>query len=345
MSGEHVLLEILDSVPQKRISETRRFAILVLGSLCCMCCSFSYAFNLIAPTMQQKYNLSQRDITTITTVGLVVQYSSLPYAFLYDHFGPLIVSALGLIYFVTGSVGMALCFQGIITGTVVRLSVLNAIMLSGCSMFDLTSCVTTPSHFPTRKGLVAALLKTFTGLGSAIVGALYIAFFNTRVDNYLFFLAAIGGVTGICAIAFMHLPSYHLTNYQLLHMEEDEKRVRLARKTQYLKQNPPLACFIYGFALITFLIVFLPTESALVTYLNLSSKYKAGFGIIVTIATLAFIGVAFPVAFIKELNYKRKSSSSFSSEPLSVNNNREAPYNSNNRVDNDTKACVTVSPE
>lgn len=129
--------------------------------------------------MQARYNLSQRDMSSIVTVGLVFQCSMLPYAFLYDYFGPTIIAAIATVQVPLGTLLLALCFMGQVEGSVVRLCVFNALMGSGCILFDLACCVTVLSHFPTHRGPVVALMKTFSGLGSAIFACPYSGFLWT----------------------------------------------------------------------------------------------------------------------------------------------------------------------
>lgn len=270
--GEEVHLEALATGPQKRINEYKRFAILLLGSLTMVCASFGYAFNLISDAMQSRYNFSLRDMTTITTCGLVFGFFLLPYGFLFDYAGPVPIAALAIVTVTVGTVCMALCFQGTIEGSVVKLSVFNAILNIGVSLFDLVACMTVISYFPTNRGAVIALLKVFAGLGSAIVGSLKSGFFGTHVDWYYYFLLAFSAVMGILII-FMRLPEYHLTGYEMTHLSDAEKEERLATKTQYLKQKPPMRRFAYAFVVLVLLIIYLPTESAVVSYKSLNKDY------------------------------------------------------------------------
>ncbi|KAK7194136.1 Protein Associated with Differentiation [Novymonas esmeraldas] len=297
-TNEEVVVLRLATGPQKRVGENKRFAILLLGSFGCIVCSFSYAWNLVAPSMQTRYKLSQRDLSTIVTVGLVVQYCVLPYAFLYDFLGPIPITAIGTVYFPLGTLLLALCFMGKIEGSVVRLSVFNAMMASGCSLFDLACCITVLSHFPSNRGPVVALLKTFTGLGSAIVACMYAGFFNSDPEKHFFFLFAIGIVVGGLCIAFLRLPPYHLTQLEERRLSEEEKERRVVTKAQYLRQEAPLRRFVWGFIILIVLIIYLPTQSALVSYLHWGTKPKLAFAIVTCILMFLFLIVAAPLPFL-----------------------------------------------
>ncbi|KPA76999.1 putative protein associated with differentiation 4 [Leptomonas pyrrhocoris] len=294
---EKVEIVKLASGPQKPVSEYKRFAILVLGSFGCIVCSFSYAWNLVSADMQERYHFTQRDMSTIVTVGLVVQYCVLPYAFLFDYLGPLPIVILATIYFPLGTLLLALCFMGKINGSVATLSVFNALMSCGCSLFDLGCCVTVLSYFPTNRGPVTALLKTFTGLGSALVACLYAGYFHSDPEKHFFFLFALALVVGVLCMVFLRLPEYHLTQYQLSHLPIEERQRRENTKAQYLRQKPPIWRFVYGFVILIVLIVFLPTQSALASYRHLDSSAKRAFAIVTTILTLLYLVVAAPVPF------------------------------------------------
>ncbi|CAM41944.2 hypothetical protein, conserved in leishmania [Leishmania braziliensis MHOM/BR/75/M2904] len=297
-TNEKVEIIRLATGPQEPINEYRRFATLVLGSFGCIVCSFSYAWNLISGTMQQRYDLTQRDLSTVVTVGLVVQYCVLPYAFLYDYLGPLPISILSTVYFALGTLLLALCFMDKVEGSVVRLCVFNAMMATGCALLDLTSCITVLSHFPTNRGPVTALLKTFTGLGSAIVACLYTGYFDSNAEKHFFFLFSMGLVVGILCIAFIRLPPYHLTQYEERRLPDEVKERRLATKAQYLRQEAPLRRFVLGFIILVVLIIFVPTQSALVSYLKLGKAPKVAFAIVTTVLTLLYLLVAAPLPFL-----------------------------------------------
>ncbi|CAD2222847.1 Major Facilitator Superfamily/Nodulin-like, putative [Angomonas deanei] len=291
-----VKVETLDVGPQKRVNESHRFLLIAIGALCCICTSFSYAFNLISGTMQQRYGLNQRELVTIATLGIVFMFFALPYAFIFDYFGPLPVSVLAIIFFPVGTVCLALCFMGKIHGTVARLSVFNALMGAGCIQFDLISLMSTISYFPSNKGPVTALLKTFTGLGQALVGTMYIGYFSKKPDIYFFFLMAFAIVVGILAIIFLRLPAYHMTGYEMKKLSTEEKEKREKTKAQFLRQKPPMWRFAWGFTIIIILIIFLPVQSAMVAYNYVTDKkITLAFAIVATILLVIFLLLWIPV--------------------------------------------------
>ncbi|CCD17091.1 unnamed protein product, partial [Trypanosoma congolense IL3000] len=289
------IVERLSTAQQKPTSEPHRFAVLVIGAFCSMCTSFMYAFNLVSGAMQSRYDLTQRDLSSITTVGMTFGYFLLPYGFIYDHFGPRPIFLIAATSFSLGTLLLALTFQDVIEGSLTRLCVYNAFMTLGCMLFDLGGIVTVLTRFPSNRGAVVAIMKTFTGLGSAIVGSVRLAFFKNNTSHYFYFLMGFAVAVGSLAIVFVRLPPFHLTGYEENHLSDEEKEQRRSRKAVYLKQKAPLWRFIYGFVLLITLIVFLPLQGALLAYLQLGDSFKVGFAATVIALTVVFPFMAIPI--------------------------------------------------
>ncbi|EPY25789.1 hypothetical protein STCU_00928 [Strigomonas culicis] len=317
-------MQVLSRAPHKKVNEKHRFALLYLGLMGMLCGAFgSYTFNLVSGAFQTKYGLNQRDLTTITTTGTVIGYVMLPYSFVYDYFGPLPIAVLSAFVFPLGALLTALSFQGVIVGTTVKLCVFYSFMNVGTSYYDLSSCVTILGYFPGDRGAVIALLKTFIGLGSAIIGSLYQGFFKGEPGPFFYFLMAIAFTVGVLSSIFMRHPAYELTGYEESHLPEEEKARRVDEKGPYLKQRPPMWRFYYGFGVIIFLIAFLPTASALVNYLDLNEKYRFGFAFVSTVSLASFAVIAIP--FPKRGNAEREGAAAVTaSEPL--NESEHAAY-------------------
>ncbi|GET86677.1 hypothetical protein, conserved [Leishmania tarentolae] len=321
-SSKEPHLQVLASGPQKHISDLHRFALLLVGSFGTICGSFGYAFTLVLPRMQERYNLSQRDLASVTTVGLVFGFFMLPFGILYDYLGPLPVALLSMISYPMGAILTALCFEGVIEGSTPRLCVFNAFQSVGMSLTDIVCCMTVLSYFPSNRGSVIALLKTFPGLGSAIVGSFFAGFFNGRVSPYLYFLALFAFLTNTTCALVMRLPPYHLTGYQESHLSEEEKERRLATKAQYLKQVPPMWRFVLGFTILAIFIVYLPTTSALVAYLNLGRPHKLGFAIGAAVLTALYMLIAVPLPASLTRRLTRRKSENVGSDDMAYDSQR-----------------------
>ncbi|ORC88548.1 uncharacterized protein TM35_000161860 [Trypanosoma theileri] len=279
---------------EKPISEPRRFALLVAGVYGCIAVSLTFGFNIFSGDLQQMYKFTQADMTTISTVGIVFAYFGIPYAFVYDYLGVVPVLVLGFFLITVGALFMGLTFAGIVSGSVVRLCVFNGIFNFGSGLYDLACVVTVLSHFPTRKGVVVAVMKTYIGLGSAIIGAIQLAYFEGKPAQYFYFLTVLGGVIGIVVLVLVRHPPYVLTDYERRTLSDEEAEKRVSTKAIYLKQNPPSLRFAIGFVIVVFLIIFLPLQSALVAFKNLSWGYRNAFAIVAIFCTLIYPIVAMP---------------------------------------------------
>ncbi|KEG13180.1 hypothetical protein DQ04_01171130 [Trypanosoma grayi] len=298
MSSVEEPQSIIRSSEMKALSEPRRFATLVAGAFGCICVSLSFGFNIFSDDLRKAYDLTQADMSTISTVGIVFAYFGIPYAFVYDYFGVVPVLVLGFVLITVGALLMALTFSGTITGTVTRLCVFNGIFNFGTGVYDLACVVTVLSIFPTRKGVVVAVMKTYIGLGSAIFGQLQLAYFEGKPTNYFYFLMAVGGAIGLVVLAVMRLPPYVLTDYERRRLTDEEADERISTKALYLQQDPPSMRFAIGFLIVIFLIAFLPLQSSLVAYKNLSWGYRNGFAIVTIVVLLFYSIVAMPFSWL-----------------------------------------------
>ncbi|EPY23037.1 hypothetical protein STCU_07921 [Strigomonas culicis] len=188
---------------------------------------------------------------------------------------------------------MALSFAQIIHANTVRLCVFNGILGSGTMLFDLAAIVTVCSHFPTMRGATIALLKSFTGLGTAIFGSIRSGFL-TRPDHFFYFLAAYSGAVGTVLLLFLRLPPYHLTDWEKRRLPMEKKQLLIERRTQYLRQKPPTWRFIVGYVILITLIIYLPVQSAVVTYMKLGSGPKRVFAVITAVLTASMILICAP---------------------------------------------------
>ncbi|ORC84510.1 uncharacterized protein TM35_000441660, partial [Trypanosoma theileri] len=232
------------------LSEVKRFTIVGVAIFGCICASFAHFFNLFSGELQKEYSLSQRDLSTISTVGTVFCFFTLPYGFLYDYFGPVPIFCISATMFPLGALLLALSFNGFIYGTVARLSVFNAILNIGTIMFDFGCQMTLLSIFPSSRGAIVAIGKTFNGLGSPIVGTIQLAFFDNHPDHFFYFLMVLVVVVSLSCMYFLRLPPYHLTGYQQSHLSEQEKTKRLATRAQYLRQKTPVPRFLVGISFV-----------------------------------------------------------------------------------------------
>ncbi|KPA77010.1 hypothetical protein ABB37_07365 [Leptomonas pyrrhocoris] len=295
----------LDTRNVARLSELKRFVCLTAACFAMICASTSYAFNLFSGSLQAEYNYDSRAMSTINSVGMVFAYFLMPYGFICDYFGPFPVYVIATTYFSLGALLMGLTFQGVVTGSVVRFCVFNALLSLGSQLFDLASMTAIVSIFPTRKGWVIALLKTLMGLGSAIIAAIQTGFFATTPANYFYFLMALVIVVAACVMSLVRLPSYHLTGYEQRHLSEEAKERRMEHRVSYLTQEPPMWRFYYGIVVILVLVVYLPATSAVVAFCGIQQNGKRAIAIVAIVLTLLLLCIMAPCPWLDRLTTKR----------------------------------------
>ncbi|KAF5224022.1 hypothetical protein ECC02_002917 [Trypanosoma cruzi] len=292
--------------PRRRIIQPRRLFVLGWACLPAPVQLSSLAFISLLDRRGAVNELDQGGASATCMAGPACGYLVMPYGFIFDHFGPKPIFILSMVLFPLGALLFALSFRGTIEGSVVRLSVFNAILTLGCTLYDVVYMMTIMSHFPISRGPVVAILKSYIGLGSAIVGSIQLAFFDGRPDHYFYFLMVLFFVTGAAGFFLVPLPSYHLTGYEEKHLGIEEKERRLARKSVYLRQQPPTIRFAIGIAFVVLLVIYLPLQSALVAYLGWGRTQRIIFASILIAVLVSFPLMALPVSCLERRETQRE---------------------------------------
>ncbi|KEG07399.1 hypothetical protein DQ04_09911000 [Trypanosoma grayi] len=266
------------------LNEPRRFWQLVVGALCCFAVSSSYAFNLYSGQLQSKYNFTQNQMTTITTLSDVVGGFTLPFGVIYDYYGAKPLFVIAMITFPLGAVMFGLTYADAITGSVPAFAVYACLQSLGTSMLDISAVMTLLSIFPANRGAVVAVMKTFSGMGSAILGAIHMAFFGTDsysdTSRFFFLLASVTAVVSFLGFLFVEVPPYMIKGCEEGVLSEEERRVRRRYRKQYLRRKAPTARFAIGFTVLIALTIFLPVQGALSAFMNLSHASHVAFACI-----------------------------------------------------------------
>ncbi|PBJ79952.1 protein associated with differentiation 4 [Trypanosoma cruzi cruzi] len=292
--------------PRRRIIQPRRLLVLGWACLPAPVQLSSLAFTSLLDRRGAVNELDQGGASATCMSGPACGYFLMPYGFIFDHFGPKPIFILSMVLFPLGALLFALSFRGTIEGSVVRLSVFNGMLTLGCTLYDVVYMMTIMSHFPISKGPVVAILKSYIGLGSAIVGSIQLAFFDGRPDHYFYFLMVLFFVTGAAGFFLVPLPSYHLTGYEEKHLGIEEKERRLARKSVYLRQQPPTIRFAIGIAFVVLLVIYLPLQSALVAYLGWGRTQRIIFASILIAVLVSFPLMALPVSCLERRETQRE---------------------------------------
>lgn len=280
-----------------KISEPYRYLLLVSGSIGCFLASYSYTFGLFVNAMTSHIGHSMADIATVGTVMLVFSYFTLPYAFLFDAYGPTPVLIVGTILLPLGSLLLALTFDGVIPQTTVNFCVFTAIMGGGSIVFDIGNIVSVMSWFPTYRGPVVAVMKSFAGLGAAVLGCLQLAFFSRedQTASLFYVMMVIGLLAGGLTIFIMRLPPYHIPSKVMEKLSEEEIEDRHSTKQIFMKKAPCKKRFYIALGFVVFLVFFLPLQTCLIVFLDLDTAWKTTFAAIVIAALFIYPIFCLPI--------------------------------------------------
>ncbi|ORC85474.1 uncharacterized protein TM35_000352180 [Trypanosoma theileri] len=281
----------------KPISEFHRFTLLFAALFAGICVSAMFGFGLVGAYIRERHNFSQKELTTITTVGSMFGQFLLPYGALFDFAGPKPVLCISVVFFCLGTLLIAFTFLDHIEGTVVNYSVFYAIMNIGCTTFDLGSLVTVLTWFPRNRGHVVGLLKTMTGLGSSILSTIYVCFFLGKYTDFYFFLTAFVFVFGGMNLILQELPPYHLVGWQRWRYSKEKKEELERTEDVFLLQKPPIYRFYYGLVVVLLILVILFSVNFVVAFVNVNQETRIAVAVVTIVLVASTVGILIPLPF------------------------------------------------
>lgn len=140
--------------------------------------SSSYGFSIFTEHMKSKYNFTQGDITTISTVGNCCGYMVFFSGMLFDYAGPKVLLPLVGLLTLIGYALFGMAFDDVIKDDnhnimLVKFCVFTAIMYFGCPSMDIGAIMPLMFNFPIDRGYMVIIQKTFSGLGTSVLMAYY----------------------------------------------------------------------------------------------------------------------------------------------------------------------------
>ncbi len=200
--------------PQLEIQERRRFFQLAVGIWVAIAVGSNYAFGIVSNELKDRFSIGQAGMTTISTVGYMMGFFSLPGGVMQDFFGPRPTLTVGGTCGFVGFLLLALMFWEFIPNSIPLLSFSYGLICTANSWNDQGALVTNLYAFPINRGDVITLQKTFVGLGSSLLALWYSGFFEKQFAEYCLFAGFLEVVACVLGALFIQLPPYHLTNWQ-----------------------------------------------------------------------------------------------------------------------------------
>ncbi|RNE97077.1 uncharacterized protein Tco025E_09550, partial [Trypanosoma conorhini] len=291
-------VERLKAAGLPAVDEMRRFRLLVCCLFCSICTSLVYAFDLFTTQFVERFHLSVGDQSTISTVGLVFCYFTLPYGFLYDYAGPF---PLILICVVTGGLGsllLGLTFDGFIPGNVTNFSVFYAMMNTCAGLIETSYILTLVEAFPRNLGPVIALAKVLTGLGSSVLASVSVNLFGDNISGFIYAIMAYSVV--VCGVAafVVVLPPYFVNGWRRRGKSEEQLAAMRALAPAYRRKFVPVRRLGVGYVVVALLLVFFTVQAPVVSYTKVSSGASIALGVITIALVLCFFLMLLPVRWL-----------------------------------------------
>ncbi|KAH8605094.1 putative Nodulin like [Trypanosoma vivax] len=302
----------LTHFPTKRLSESGRFCRLVVAVLCCFVVSSYFSFNLYSGRLQSKYNFTQNQITTITSTSDLLSLLTLPFGSIYDDYGAWPVFLGAIVTYPLGSILYSLTFSDIIGGTLPGFAIYSTMLSVGTSLLDMGGVMTLLSIFPVSRGAVVAIMKAITGMGSAIIGLIHLAFFSMDGDagaaRFFIFLAVVGTFISLLCLVFLEVPPYIIKGKEEATITKEEKKSRARLRRLYLRQRPPPARFAVGFGIAIILAIFLPVQGILTVYMKLDHWYHVVFACVSIGLFVLYPLMALPDGMLERSHHRHSDS-------------------------------------
>ncbi|KPA81236.1 hypothetical protein ABB37_03655 [Leptomonas pyrrhocoris] len=298
------------------IDEVKRFRALSCVLFCSICVSLVFAFDLFSDEFQKRYSLSDGDLSTISTVGVVFCYFVIPYGVLYDYIGPLPLLIIAGVTGFVGCLGLGLIFDGKIAGNTATISVFYAFMNTCSGLFDAASIVTLVELFPRNRGPVIGLAKVMTGLGSSVLSSISRGFFSNNISGFIYFIMALTVAVAVAASFLIALPPYFVNWWRGRGKTEEAIAALTSLKTVYAEKFVPIRRIAYGYVIVACLVVFFTITAPVLAYTKVSNAGKIVIGVITVVLCLAFWAMAMPIRWLGGVNEPAESGDSFDDTEL-----------------------------
>ncbi|EKG00519.1 hypothetical protein TCSYLVIO_008530, partial [Trypanosoma cruzi] len=270
--------------------------------------SSMYGFSIFTDHLRNKYGYSQSDITTISTVGICVSYCGFHAGVLFDYVGPTVLLPLGGLFGCLGFVLFGMTFDGTITTSSVALFALyQGITSLGLPMMDVSCVMSLMLQFPLERGYVVLIMKTFNGLGTAVLMAYFNGWFKAadadraENNNYSGYAYFVGGQILLCSLigaCFTRLPTYFPCSWTKKRLSSEEAAEREKTLDLYMSQHAPTRRLRIGFAIVVATLIFSTTQSITTAYVNTSRAGYLAISIVAVLLMASFSVIAMPFQFL-----------------------------------------------
>ena len=154
------------------------WTVLAAATLVQSCAGLAYSFSVYSGSLREVYQ-SQSAVDLLGSFKDVGAYFGVLGGLVFDAFGPRATLLVGAAMHTAGYLGVYATLRGDVAGfegvpPLWRTGCVIALAANGDSFFDTAVLLASMNNFPTEKGTVAGLLKSYLGLSSAIFAQLYV---------------------------------------------------------------------------------------------------------------------------------------------------------------------------
>ena len=154
------------------------WTVLAAATLVQSCAGLAYSFSVYSGSLREVYQ-SQSAVDLLGSFKDVGAYFGVLGGLVFDAFGPRVTLLVGAAMHTAGYLGVYATLRGDVPGfknvpPLWRTGCVIALAANGNSFFDTAVLLASMNNFPTEKGTVAGLLKSYLGLSSAIFAQLYV---------------------------------------------------------------------------------------------------------------------------------------------------------------------------
>ncbi|ESL05756.1 hypothetical protein TRSC58_06582, partial [Trypanosoma rangeli SC58] len=277
--------------------------------------SSTYGLSLFTDHLKTKYGYSQSDITTISTVGNVVNFLSFHAGMLFDSVGPTAVLPFAGILGGLGFLMFGLTFDGTVkTSSVGLFSLYQGITHLGLPVMDVCTMMTLMVQFPLDRGYVVLIMKTFNGLGTAVLMAYFNGWFraadshrseDNNYSGYAYFVAAQILFCACLGSYCTRLPMYFPSAWRKKRLNAEDTAEREKTLGLYMSQHAPLRRLHIGFGLVVAMLIFSATQSIATAYVKTSHAGYVAISIVALLLMALFSLMAMPFQFLGRYNSVR----------------------------------------
>jgi MFS family permease len=170
-----------------------------------------FSFGLISPALNhQPFNFTTREVNTVSTVGVIASYFSIPTGLLYDRTSPRVTLLGGAAINIVGWMLMYLAFSGDISISVAAVAACYSVSQLASPFFETASVLPNLDAFSLHEGRIVIIQKVFMGLGSSVIATLFSAFFiDADLKWFFLFLCLLSGTAGSVGAFFIRRPQHY----------------------------------------------------------------------------------------------------------------------------------------